>query len=261
MLESICFRVLRLSLQMSILLLLSFLGNKWLTRRFAAQARCFLWMAFSIRLLIPASLSFALPSWGAEIQKATEAALPSAAQVGQAEAPAFVDVLPMGSTAGFAAPAEISYGQISAGEGIALLWLIGAVCFLLAHVGIHVFHMRFLRAHSEIVCGGEQQDLLEQIREELHVRRNLPVWICGKVDSPMLTGLFHPTLILPRTGFSQEQRMFIFRHELAHYKRRDLWTKWVFLLAQSVHWFNPLVHILAKKANLDLENACDDTVL
>ena len=74
-LESICFRVLRLSLQMSILLLLSFLGNKWLTRRFAAQARCFLWMAFSIRLLIPASLSFALPSWGAEIQKATEAAL------------------------------------------------------------------------------------------------------------------------------------------------------------------------------------------
>ncbi len=77
MLESICFRVLRLSLQMSILLLLSFLGNKWLTRRFAAQARCFLWMAFSIRLLIPASLSFALPSWGAEIQKATEAALPS----------------------------------------------------------------------------------------------------------------------------------------------------------------------------------------
>ena len=261
MLESICFRVLRLSLQMSILLLLSFLGNKWLTRRFAAQARCFLWMAFSIRLLIPASLSFALPSWGAEIQKATEAALPSAAQVGQAEAPAFVDVLPMGSTAGFAAPAEISYGQISAGEGIALLWLIGAVCFLLAHVGIHVFHMRFLRAHSEIVCGGEQQALLEQIREELHVRRNLPVWICGKVDSPMLTGLFHPTLILPRTGFSQEQRMFIFRHELAHYKRRDLWTKWVFLLAQSVHWFNPLVHILAKKANLDLENACDDTVL
>ena len=261
MLESICFRVLRLSLQMSILLLLSFLGNKWLTRRFAAQARCFLWMAFSIRLLIPAALSFALPSWGAEIQKATEAALPSAAQVGQAEAPAFVDVLPMGSTAGFAAPAEISYGQISAGEGIALLWLIGAVCFLLAHVGIHVFHMRFLRAHSEIVCGGEQQALLEQIREELHVRRNLPVWICGKVDSPMLTGLFHPTLILPRTEFSQEQRMFIFRHELAHYKRRDLWTKWVFLLAQSVHWFNPLAHILAKKANLDLENACDDTVL
>ena len=261
MLESICFRVLRLSLQMSILLLLSFLGNKWLTRRFAAQARCFLWMAFSIRLLIPASLSFALPSWGAEIQKATEAALPSAAQVGQAEAPAFVDVLPMGPTAGFAAPAEISYGQISAGEGIALLWLIGAVCFLLAHVGIHVFHMRFLRAHSEIVCGGEQQALLEQIREELHVRRNLPVWICGKVDSPMPTGLFHPTLILPRTEFSQEQRMFIFRHELAHYKRRDLWTKWVFLLAQSVHWFNPLVHILAKKANLDLENACDDTVL
>lgn len=261
MLESICFRVLRLSLQMSILLLLSFLGNKWLTRRFAAQARCFLWMAFSIRLLIPASLSFALPSWGAEIQKATEAALPSAAQMGQAEAPVFVDVLPMGPTAGFAAPAELSHGYMSAGEGIALLWLIGAVCFLLAHVGIHVFHMRFLRAHSEIVCGGGQQALLEQIRKELHVRRNLPVWICGKVDSPMLTGLFHPTLILPRTEFSQEQRMFIFRHELAHYKRRDLWTKWVFLLAQSVHWFNPLVHILAKKANLDLENACDDTVL
>ena len=77
----------------------------------------------------------------------------------------------------------------------------------------------------------------------------------------MILGLFRPVLILPQMELSQQQLAFIFRHELAHYKRRDLWIKWMFLLVQSVHWFNPLVHILAKKANLDLENACDDTVL
>ena len=71
----------------------------------------------------------------------------------------------------------------------------------------------------------------------------------------MILGLFRPVLILPQMELSQQQLAFIFRHELAHYKRRDLWIKWMFLLVQSVHWFNPLVHILAKKANLDLEKA------
>ena len=55
--------------------------------------------------------------------------------------------------------------------------------------------------------------------------------------------------------------MFIFRHELTHYKRGDLWLKLLLVAARSVHWFNPLVRLLTRFAQEDIELACDDAVV
>ena len=50
-------------------------------------------------------------------------------------------------------------------------------------------------------------------------------------------------------------------HELVHYKRHDIWYKWLFQAALCVHWFNPLVYIFNRKFHIDCELACDETVL
>ena len=55
--------------------------------------------------------------------------------------------------------------------------------------------------------------------------------------------------------------MFIFRHELTHYKHGDLWLKLLLLAARCLHWFNPLVHLIARFAQEDIEAACDDAVV
>ena len=49
----------------------------------------------------------------------------------------------------------------------------------------------------------------------------------------------------------------IFRHELIHWRRKDLWYKLLLLAARSIHWFNPLVWRMAKRAERDLEISCD----
>ncbi len=51
------------------------------------------------------------------------------------------------------------------------------------------------------------------------------------------------------------------RHELTHYGRRDIWYKWLVVLAAALHWFNPLVHWMGRRIALDCELACDEAVL
>ena len=52
----------------------------------------------------------------------------------------------------------------------------------------------------------------------------------------------------------------IFRHELVHIMRHDLWYKLLLLAASTVHWFNPIVHWLVRAADRDLEISCDEKV-
>lgn len=77
----------------------------------------------------------------------------------------------------------------------------------------------------------------------------------------MLAGFIHPTLYLPDEHISRTDAAFIFRHELTHYKHGDLWLKLLLLAARCLHWFNPLVHLIARFAQEDIEAACDDAVV
>lgn len=55
--------------------------------------------------------------------------------------------------------------------------------------------------------------------------------------------------------------MLILRHELVHHQQHDLWYKLVLLVANAVHWFNPLVYLLIGQANRDVEQVCDEKVV
>ena len=77
----------------------------------------------------------------------------------------------------------------------------------------------------------------------------------------MLAGFIHLTLYLPDERISRTDAAFIFRHELTHYKHGDLWLKLLLLAARCLHWFNPLVHLIARFAQEDIEAACDDAVV
>ena len=44
-------------------------------------------------------------------------------------------------------------------------------------------------------------------------------------------------------------------------RRRDLWYKLALLTANALHWFNPLVWLLRREAERDLELTCDDAVV
>jgi len=51
------------------------------------------------------------------------------------------------------------------------------------------------------------------------------------------------------------------KHELIHYKHKDIWNKLLLVVANAVHWFNPLVYVMRWRLNTDIEMACDSEVV
>ena len=65
---------------------------------------------------------------------------------------------------------------------------------------------------------------------------------------------------MPHEQFTNEDIRFVLRHELTHLRHGDLWLKYLLVFARALHWFNPLIHLLARAANEDIEFACDSSV-
>lgn len=76
-----------------------------------------------------------------------------------------------------------------------------------------------------------------------------------------MIGIIRPTIIIPSNEYSKEEIYYILKHELQHIKRKDLEYKLMILIANGIHWFNPLIYIMRKVANMDIEICCDLDVL
>lgn len=77
----------------------------------------------------------------------------------------------------------------------------------------------------------------------------------------MMIGIINPLILLPQTNYSSGELSFILRHELVHWKRKDLWYKALVLLATTIHWFNPIVYLMAKTIAIQCEVSCDAEVV
>ena len=126
------------------------------------------------------------------------------------------------------------------------LWVVGMLCFL----GWHIFqHLRFLFAIKRWSEEIEDSDVLEQFaltKGELRIRNHITIKFCPCIKTPMMIGLLHPAVLLPQVDFSQNELPLILKHELVHYKRKDLWYKTLMMIALAIHWFNPVVHLMVK---------------
>ena len=91
--------------------------------------------------------------------------------------------------------------------------------------------------------------------------RKVRVYHSPDVSTPMLVGLLAPAVYLPQEGVSTQALPYVLAHEACHARRLDLPGQFLLLLAQSVHWFNPLVHRMAHLARVDMERGCDEAVL
>ena len=84
---------------------------------------------------------------------------------------------------------------------------------------------------------------------------NVRVW--ENIASPFMTGVFRPTLVLPKTELSDEQLHNILSHEMTHFKRHDILYKWFAEFVKCVHWFNPIAWYVSKQIAAECEISCD----
>lgn len=139
------------------------------------------------------------------------------------------------------------------------LWCAGAA-FTLSRELLH--HWAFLRLcrRWRRPAEPELQEALGRKVRELGLDSVPRLYRCAAISTPMLAGLIHPLILLPLGGERDSLPMAL-DHELTHLKRNDLWYKLLLLWVRVLHWFNPLVWLMCRRAEGDLEQCCDYDLL
>lgn len=81
---------------------------------------------------------------------------------------------------------------------------------------------------------------------------------------PAATGLFRPRIVVPadfESRYLERERVLIACHERLHINRGDLVANAFMSALRCVYWFNPLIHLAARRLRIDQELACDEDVI
>lgn len=135
-------------------------------------------------------------------------------------------------------------------------YLAGAAAFLL-YQGVSYAHFRrTVRRWKRDVSRADYAAMLSDTARDLGVSAPEMI-VCEAISTPAVTGLLRPRLLLPHEHYDVQELRYILRHELCHLKRRDMLLKLVLLAANAMHWFNPVVYLMLRQADEDIELACD----
>lgn len=135
-------------------------------------------------------------------------------------------------------------------------YLAGAAAFLLYQGISYALFRRTVRRWKRDVSRADYAAMLSDTARDLGVSAPEMI-VCEAISTPAVTGLLRPRLLLPHERYDVQELRYILRHELCHLKRRDMLLKLVLLAANAMHWFNPVVYLMLRQADEDIELACD----
>ncbi|MGI6307494.1 MAG: M56 family metallopeptidase [Dethiobacteria bacterium] len=152
------------------------------------------------------------------------------------------------------------YLSLEVMEAVLLIWLAGAMVFAGWHFYCYRRFSKQLRENSIPVPEDTVAVLLSSCKAALGINEDVRLMLNHKITSPMLVGLCRPMILLPAFSISGMDLKLVLTHELMHLKRKDLWVNMLALLAGTLHWFNPLAHILRKDVSIWGDLSCDEAL-
>lgn len=139
------------------------------------------------------------------------------------------------------------------------IWLIGAIVYSSYNLLSYILFRIKIEKSLSIVNEGIR-DTFSNLKAQIVPNKNILIKESNIIKSPMVLGIIKPILLLPN-NVKTEDLEYIFRHELIHLKRNDISYKLIIFLVTTMHWFNPIVHIMGNVSRKDLELSCDEEVV
>ena len=265
--ETFLLNLLKTSLLGSLAILAMLVLKPLWRERYRAKTRCWLWLALAAFLLLPVDFSVknapvqAAPPKDYTLFVGTDkTAIQStdnlfgdmAEKSGQSPAQVRDTIIQRPVTN----PEQKTTRYIPVTTILFYGYLAGAAAFLL-YQGISYAHFRrTVRRWKRDVSRVDYAAMLSDTARDLGVSAPEMI-VCEAISTPAVTGLLRPRLLLPHERYDVQELRYILRHELCHLKRRDMLLKLVLLAANAMHWFNPVVYLMLRQADEDIELACD----
>ena len=207
-----------------------------------ARTRYWIWLAASMKFLIPFSLLIGLGShfeWRtAQVGMSSRAGIIAVNFASPLKIPAALPLSPVSTPAAASRIPEI----------LISIWLCGFVAFLAAGLIAWARVRRIARSASEAWS------------------LDLPVRVMSSsaLLEPGVFGIFRPILLLPEGiegRLTSEELRAILAHEMCHVRRRDNLTSAIHMAVEAIFWFHPLVWWIGARLVEERERACDEEVI
>lgn len=265
--ETFLLNLLKTSLLGSLAILAMLVLKPLWRERYRAKTRCWLWLALAVFLLLPVDFSVknapvqAAPPKDYTLFVGTDkTAIQStdnlfgdmAEKSGQSPAQVRDTIIQRPVTN----PAQKTTRYIPVTTILFYGYLAGAAAFLLYQGLSYALFRRTVRRWKRDVARADYAAMLSDTARDLGVSAPEMI-VCEAISTPAVTGLLCPRLLLPHERYDVQELRYILRHELCHLKRRDMLLKLVLLAANAMHWFNPVVYLMLRQADEDIELACD----
>jgi TonB family protein len=147
---------------------------------------------------------------------------------------------------------------------IAAMWLCGFVTVVI------LWSVRWRRVAAAVNRSiaaeqGREVDALRQLEKIERVRRPTTLLLSRDFSmEPGIFGIFRPILLWPATiseHLQESHLRAILAHEMSHVRRRDNLAAAMHMAVEAVFWFHPMVWWLGARLVEERELACDEAVL
>ena len=227
-------------------------------RKNHARARYWLWLAASLKFLVPFSWFVALGNhlaWRSPVTATTTALYYTVEEISRP------------FTQSMMAPAKGALPSASSTHLLPLvliaIWLGGFLAVLCG------WCVRWRRISAEVhratlLVQGREFDALLRMQPDAGITRPVELRLSQSTLEPGIFGIVRPVLLWPE-GISKRlddsQLQAVIAHELWHVRRRDNLAAVFHMLVEAIFWFHPLVWWVGTRLMDERERACDEEVL
>jgi len=234
------------------LLTLAFRNNR-------AQVRYWLWLAASLKFLIPFAALTALGGqfgWLVPVRIVRVEKNVVTDAVTQSISEAEIGAVAAASTA---PPSVLASLPVL----LLVIWFAGGA-LLLAAWCVRWWRLSSAVRRTTTITNGRELDMLRRLERRGGITRPIALLASDGSAEPGVFGILRPVLLWPsrvgaRLGDAQVEA--ILAHELTHVRRRDNLAAAMHMLVQAVFWFHPLVWYVGARLVDEREQACDEEVI
>lgn len=232
-----------------------------LLRQNQARGRYWLWLAASVKFLIPFSALVAIGNhlaWWRGSAVGNAGLYVTVEEISQPfTQPGLPSVPHLAEASAYSGPSHTLAAILVA------VWLCGFATVLV------LWCVRWRRISAAIrasvpLTEGREVEALRRVQKATGVRRPVSMLLSQAMLEPGIFGMSRPVLVWPH-GISEylehAHLEAVLAHELWHVRRRDNLTAAVHMAVEAVFWFYPLVWWLGARLVEERERACDEQVV
>lgn len=148
-------------------------------------------------------------------------------------------------------------------KALPFIWITG-VCMI--GLALFINNLLFLKRIKKCTQIKDQHilSILNDCKDLMKLSKDIYLVKTDMIKTPCVLNFIKPIIIMPAKSLDDcnlNHLKYIFLHELAHVKRKDVFINYIVSFLCILHWFNPLIWYGFYKMREDREICCDSLAL